>query len=131
MPSAANIVINNGSAVAKTFTLLNPAAGLNSEARWALKEGLNSAVFPRMSSVLRSDPSIKGTSGVFRITMPQSFTDSTTGLVKAGSAAELVITNKMPADWPESLKADWKAYVKNALAEANVQLWLEGGSTFT
>lgn len=131
MPSAANIVINNAAAVAQTFTILNPAAGLNSEARWALKTGLNSSVFPRMSSVLRMDPSIKGSSGVFKIMMPYSYTDSTTGLVKRGSAAELIVTNKMPEDYPEALKADWKAYCKNLFAEANFQLWLAGGETFS
>lgn len=131
MPQAANIVVNNAAAVAKTFTLLNPSAGLGSEARWALKEGLNASVFPRLSAVLRTDPSIKGTAGVFKITMPQSYTDASTGLVKRGSAAELVITNKIPDDWPESLKADWKAYVKNLLAHADLQAFLEGGAAFT
>lgn len=131
MPQAANIVVNNAAAVAKTFTLLNPSAGLNSEARWALKEGSNASVFPRMSAVLRADSSVKGTAGVFKISMPQSYTDTTTGLVKRGSAAEFVMTNKIPDDWPESLKADWKAYIKNTLAEANVQSFLEGGAAFT
>lgn len=131
MPQAANLTVNNAAAVAKTFTLLNPSAGLNSEARWALKEGANSAVFPRITAVLRPDSSIKGTAGVFKILFPQSYTDTTTGLVKRGSAAELVITNKVPDDWPESLKADWKAYVKNLIAHADVQAFLEGGSAFT
>lgn len=131
MPQAANLVVNNAAAVAKTFTLLNPSAGLNSEARWALKEGLNSSVFPRLSAVLRSDTSVKGTAGVFKITFPQSYTDASTGLVKRGSAAELIITNKVPDDWPESLKADWKAYVKNLVAHTDVQAFLEGGAAFT
>lgn len=131
MPSAANIVINDAGAVARTFTLLNPSAGLNSEARWAYKAGLNAAVFPRMSSTLRSDKSVKGTAGVFKFTFPQSYTDSTTGLVLAGSTAELVVTNKIPDAWPEALKADWKAFCKNLFAEANFQLWLEGGAAFT
>jgi predicted transcriptional regulator len=131
MPQAANLTVNNAAAVAKTFTLLNPSAGLNSEARWALKEGLNSSVFPRLSAVLRTDTSVKGTAGVFKVTFPQSYTDASTGLVKRGSAAELVITNKIPDDWPESLKADWKAYVKNLVAHADVQVFLEGGSAFT
>jgi hypothetical protein len=116
MPQATDLVINNGAGtpVAKTFTLQVPAAGINGEARWELMEGANPAVFPRLSAVLRPDPSIKGMSSVFKVTYPASYTDTTTGLVKPLSEAQAIITVKMPDDWPEAEKANFSAYVANA-----------------
>lgn len=117
MPQATDLVINNGAGtpVAKTFTLQAPAAGIGSEARWELMEGANPSVFPNLSAVLRPDPSVKGMSSVFKIKYPASYTDTTTGLVKPLSAAEFIGTVKMPDDWPESEKANFAAYIANAM----------------
>lgn len=113
MPQAADFTINNGAGtpVAKTFTLLAPAAGVNGEAKWELREGANSTVFPRFSAVLRPDPSVKGFSSVMKHHYPSAFTDTTTGLVKPSSKAEFIGTVKMPDDFPESDKADRKSVV--------------------
>lgn len=53
MPQATDLVINNGAGtpVAKTFTLMAPAAGDNSLASWALKEGTISSVFPKITAL--------------------------------------------------------------------------------
>jgi len=117
MPQAADIVVNNGAGtpVAKTFTLQVPAAGIGGEARWELMEGANPAVFPRMSAILRNDPSVKGFGSVFKILYPASYTDTTTGLVKALSSAEFIGTVKMPDDWPEAEKANFSAYIANVM----------------
>ncbi len=117
MPQAADITINNGAGtpVAKTFTLIVPAAGVNGEARWELQEGDNPSVFPGLSAVLRADPSVKGWSSVFKLRYPASYTDTNTGLVRPLSHAEFIGTVKMPDDWPEAEKANFAAYIANAM----------------
>jgi hypothetical protein len=131
MPSAIDFTINNAAAVAKTFTLLAPASGINGEAKWELREGANSTVFPRYTAVLRADPSIKGYSSVMKFRHPAPFTDTTTGLVKPGSVAEVIVTVKMPDDFPETTKADTVAFTKNAVAHALWQAFLAGRSAMT
>jgi hypothetical protein len=136
MPQAADIVVNNGAGtpVAKTFTLQYPAAGINGEARWELMEGANPAIFPKMSAILRNDPSVKGTASVFKITYPASYTDTTTGLVKPLSSAESITTVKMPEDWPEAEKANFAAYHANTMNLAIMKGpggFLRGRVTFT
>jgi hypothetical protein len=117
MPQAADIVVNNGAGtpVAKTFTLQVPASGINGEARWELMEGANPAVFPKMSALLRLDPSVKGMSSVYKLTYPAAYTDTTTGLVKPLSSAEYILTVKMPDDWPDAEKANASAYFANCM----------------
>jgi hypothetical protein len=62
---------------------------------------------------------------------PSPFTDTTTGLVKPGSVAEVIVTVKMPDDFPESTKADTVAFTKNAVAHALWQAFLAGRSAMT
>jgi hypothetical protein len=133
MPQAADFTINNGAGtpVAKTFTLLAPASGLNSLAQWELREGGNSTVFPRFNAVLRLDPSVKGYSSVVKHRYPSAFTDTTTGLVKPASVAEFVGTVKMPDDFPETDKAHFVAYVVNGMAHALWKQFLAGRTAMT
>lgn len=126
MPQAIDFTINNAAAAAKVFTLLSPAAGIGSEAKWELREGANSTVFPRFRAVLRQDPSVKGYSSVMGLRMPSAFTNTTTGLVGPASVAEMILTVKMPDDFPESTKADFVAFTKNAVAHALWQAFLTG-----
>jgi len=133
MPQAADFTINNGAGtpVAKTFTLLAPAAGVNGEAKWELREGANSTVFPRFSAVLRPDPSVKGFSSVMKHRYPAAYTDTTTGLVKPSAVAEFVGTVKMPDDFPETDKANFVAFIVNSVANSLWKQFLAGRSAMT
>jgi hypothetical protein len=133
MPQAADFTINNGAGtpVAKTFTLLVPAAGVNGEAKWELREGANSTVFPRFTAVLRADPSIKGYSSVMKHRYPSSYTDTDTGLTKSSSVAEFVGTVKMPDDFPETDKANFVAFIVNSVANSLWKQFLAGRSAMT
>jgi len=122
MPSAADITINNGAAtpVAKTFTLISPAAGDGSFANWRLKEGNISSVFPRIAIAARANGN-KARKANIKIQVPSSYTDSVTGLTKVGSAFDFNADVTVPDDFPESLKNDAVAFVANAMAHALVK----------
>jgi hypothetical protein len=117
MPAATDLVINNGAGtpVAKTFTLLAPAAGDNSVANWALKEGSISSVFPRISCLAKATGNESRKSQI-KIKVPSSYTDTVTGLTKVGSAFEADIYASVPNDFPEALKNDAVAFVVNGIA---------------
>lgn len=119
MPQATDLVINNGAGtpVAKTFTLLAPAAGDNSVATWALKEGTISSVFPRLSCLAKATGN-QSRKAQIKLKVPSSYTDTVTGLTKVGSAFEADIYATVPDDFPESLKNDAVAFTVNALQQA-------------
>lgn len=122
MPQAIDLVINNGAGtpVAKTFTLLTPSAGDGSIAEWALKEGAISAVFPRITSTAQRTGN--GSRNVkIKLRVPSSYTDTVTGKTLVGSAFEFNGTASVPDDFPEALKSDATAFVKNLVAHALVQ----------
>ena len=50
MPQATDLIIKNAANQDKTFALITPAAGDGGVARWALKEGTISSVFPTITS---------------------------------------------------------------------------------
>lgn len=126
MPQAADIVINNGAAVAKTFTLYAPSASDSSVAQWKLKEGTIASVFPSITTSARSTGNqSRKMQGKLRI--PSSFTDTVTGLTKVGSAFEFDFSASVPDDYPESLKADAIAFAKNLVANAIVQAQMRDG----
>lgn len=122
MPQAIDITINNGAAtpVAKTFTLLAPAAGYGSVAEWALKEGTISSVFPRISLSARKTANSSGKT-VVKLKIPSSYTDSVTGLTKVGSSFEVNAEITVPDTFPESLKNDAVAFASNLFANTLVK----------
>ncbi len=120
MPQATDLVLNNAAAVAKTFTLLNPSAGENSVANWALKEGAINAVFPKITSLARPTGN-KSRLSQHKLRVPSSYTDAATSLTKAGSAAEANISVTIPDDYPEALKNDFVAYTANMVAHALIK----------
>lgn len=136
MPQASNLVIANGATtpVNKTFTLLNPAAGLNSTADWALKEGAVSGVFPRLSALVGNvnapgrAPS-KRTS--LKVRVPSSYVDSSNGQTMVGSAVEANISITVPSDFPETAKADAIAYIQNVTKHALVTSMVIDGAPAT
>lgn len=120
MPQATDLIVKNGAAVDKTFTLINPAAGDGGVASWALKEGVISAVFPIFTaSATRTGNSSRQLRTKFRL--PSSFTDSVSGQTMVASAAEMNVTVAIPETFPESLKADFVAYATNLLNTALVK----------
>lgn len=127
MPQAIAITIDNGATtpVAKTFELLNPAAGLDSQANWALREGSISAVFPTISGVATTNS--VGRRVRIKLTIPSSYTDAVTGLTNVGSRAEFSVTAILPTDFPESLKNDFAAYAKNLVANALINAMIRDG----
>jgi len=122
MPQATDITINNGAAtpVAKTFTLISPAAGDGSYANWRLKEGTISTVFPRIAIAARANGNNARKANI-KIQVPSSYTDTVTGLTKVGSAFDFNADVTVPDDFPESLKNDAAAFVVNAVAHALVK----------
>lgn len=116
MPQATDLTIANGAAVNKTFALLVPAAGDGGIAHWALKEGAISSVFP----VLTASATKKATSRSLKVKfrLPSSFVDASTGMTHVGESAEFNGTYVIPDNFPESMKADFAAFVKNALSTA-------------
>lgn len=116
MPQATDITINNGAAtpVAKTFTLLAPAAGYGAVAEWALKEGSISSVFPRVSVSARKTAN-NSSKALIKLRIPSSYTDSVTGLTKVQSSFECNIEVSIPDSYPENLKNDAVAFTANLL----------------
>jgi len=129
MPQATDVVINNGAGtpVAKTFTLLSPAAGYNAVASWALKEGTISAVFPQITALARpTGNQSKKTQIKFRL--PSSYTESVTGLTKVGSAYEADISVSVPDDFPEALKNDAIAFTANLVNHVLFKAMMRDGT---
>lgn len=127
MPQASDITINNGAGtpVAKTFTLIAPAAGDGSYANWRLKEGTISTVFPRIAIQAKAGNATRKAN--IKLQIPSSYTDTVTGLTKVGSAFDCDINVTVPDDFPEVLKADAVAFVSNLLANAMVKAVIRDG----
>lgn len=117
MPQATNLTVNNGATtpISKTFTLITPAAGDGSIARWALKEGLMSTVFPRFTAMARST---KNASRVLQLKfhLPSTYDDAVTGLPNVGPGFEMNCTVSVPDELPESLKSDCVAFAINLIS---------------
>lgn len=120
MPQAANITVNNGAAVAKTFTLLSPASGDGGIAKWALKEGGSPVAYPVLTMLARPTPK-KARKTQLKVHIPYSYTDTTTGLVKAGPAFEFNGDFTVPDEFPESMRADAVAFCSNIVANTLVK----------
>ena len=119
MPKAIDLIVQNGAAANKTFTLTSPAAGDGGVAQWALKEGTISAVFPAFTS--SSSSRSKGRNLKLKFTHPSSYTDATTGLTMVNNRAEINISVSIPSDFPEAMKNDFVAYGVNLLNSAFVK----------
>lgn len=116
MPQAVDLIIKNGATtpVDKTFTLITPAAGDGGVAQWALKEGTISSVFPVITAMSQRTGN-KSRQLRIKVKTPSSYTDSVTGLTSVNAAAEANLTVSVPDSFPESQKADFVAFVTNAL----------------
>lgn len=125
MPAAANMTINNAAAVAKTFELLQPSSGLNSNAEWVLKEGAIVGVFPRITNQVRVNTQGRSRISQHKIIVPQAIVDSATSTTSVGARMEMNVSVTVPDAFPAALRADATAYMTNymvnALAKAIIQ----------
>jgi len=117
MPQATDLVIKNAVGTNKNFVLITPAAGDGGVARWALKEGTISSVFPTIT-VSATSTSRNARNAHIKIHVPSSYTDSVTGLVNVNGGPEANIKVAMPNNFPEAMKPDWVAYVVGAVNTA-------------
>lgn len=114
MPQAANLTVNNGAAVSKTFTLVTPAAGDGGVAEWALKEGLVSTAFPTFTA-MATKTSNNSRKLQIKLKVPASYTDAATGQTSITAATEMNATFSVPNSFPESMKDDHVAFATNLL----------------
>lgn len=128
MPQATDLVINNGAGtpVAKTFTLLTPAAGDGGIAEWALKEGTISSVFPKITAAARKTGNASRKTQI-KFKLPSSYTDSVTGLTRVGSGFEFDGSYSVPDDFPESLKNDAVAFTVNLIQQSLFKAMIRDG----
>lgn len=114
MPQAADIIVDNGALVSKTFILVTAAAGDGGMAEWALKEGLISTAFPTFTAVATKTNN-KSRKLQLKLKVPASFTDAATGQTLITAATEMNVTFSVPNSFPESMKDDHVAYATNLL----------------
>lgn len=122
MPQATDLTVNNGATtpVAKTFSLISPAAGDGGLATWALKEGVISSVFPAITALATRTTNASRKLSV-KVRLPSSYTDAVTGRTIVASAAEMNATFSVPSDFPEALKDDYVAFATNVLKTTLLQ----------
>lgn len=117
MPQAQNLVIQNGAAVNKTFTLYAPAPGDTGNATWKLKEGADSRYFPTLTIGTKLAPTARKLT--LRLRVPRDPLSGDNGGPAASCFAALDVV--VPDQFPESLKNDWVAFLANALNHADVK----------
>ncbi len=121
MPQQIDLVVNNGAAVAKTFSAITPAGGDGQPALWQLKEGTISTVFPSLEASARPNAGRSARKAIFTLKVPSSYTAPVTGLTAVGSSATVNMTVTVPSDFPEALKADFVAYWTNLMQNTLVK----------
>lgn len=126
MPSAANLTVNNASAVSKTFTLLTPAPGYGTAAEWALREGATSVVYPTFTLAAHKT-SNRSRKVAVKTRIPAVYTSVATGLPVVSSNFEFNGTISVPDDFPDSQKDDAVAFAVNVLNTALVKSCLRDG----
>lgn len=120
MPQAADITVKNHALADKVFTLMTGANGEGGVARWALKEGGSPAAYPTMTISAKPTTNRSRKSQV-KIRIPYSYTDATTGLVKAGPAFEFNGDFSVADEFPEVMRDDAVAFVANLTASLLVK----------
>jgi hypothetical protein len=126
MPSAVTLVLKNAAAADKNFVVNSPAAGDGGIAEWALREGVISTVFPKITAQARRTGN-QSRKLSLKLRIPSSYTDTVTGLTKVGSAFEFNGEFSVPDDFPEALKDDAVAFSSNLMADALVKAMFRDG----
>lgn len=127
MPQANNLVIMNGAAVNKTFTLFAPAPGDTGNATWKLKEGADSRYFPTLTVGTKVSPTARKLT--LRLRVPRDPLTGDNGGPAASCFAALDVT--VPDQFPESMKNDWVAYVSNVLNHSDIKAALRDAVPLT
>ena len=130
MPQATDLVIKNAVGTNKNFVLITPASGDGGIARWALKEGTISSVFPTITASATST-SRNARNAHIKIHVPSSYTDSVTGLTNVNGGPEANIKVAVPNDFPEAMKPDGVAYVVGAVNTALMQAIIKDATSAT
>lgn len=130
MPQATDLTIKNAAGIDKNFELVTPASGDGGVARWALKEGTISSVFPTITASANST-SRNARNAHIKIHVPSSYTDSVTGLTNVSGGPEANIKVAVPNDFPEAMKPDWVAYVTGAVNTALMQAIIKDATSAT
>lgn len=126
MPQAANIILKNDAGTDKTFTLYTPAAGDGGWAQWRLKEGAVTTAFPSIAALARATPNVARKVQV-KLQIPSSYVDTSSGLTITGPKFDFEARVTVPDNFPENMKDDAVAYVKNLVAHAIIQAMLRDG----
>lgn len=130
MPQAADIILKNNAGTDKTFTVYTPAAGDGSWAQWRLKEGAVSTAFPSIAAMARATPNVARKAQV-KLQIPSSYVDAASGLTITGPKFDFEARVTVPDNFPENMKNDAIAYVKNLVAHAIIQAMLRDGLSAT
>ena len=130
MPQAIDLVIKNAAGTDKNFVLITPASGDGGVARWALKEGTISSVFPTITASANTT-SRNARNAHIKIHVPSSYTDSVTGLTNVNGGPEANIKVAVPNDFPEAMKPDWVAYVVGAVNTALMKAIIKDATSAT
>lgn len=119
MPQATDLVLKNGAAVAKTFSLAQPASGTSS-AIWYLREGANPSVYPNveMSSQKGATPATRKVKLTVRV--PVASVDSS-GATRSIAAMTFDITAAVPDLVPDASRDDAIAFVSESLAASLIK----------
>lgn len=126
MPQATDIILKNHAGTDKTFALYTPAAGDGSWAQWRLKEGAIASAFPSIAALARATPNVARKVQV-KLQIPSSYVDATTGLTIIGPKFDFEGRVTVPDGFPETMKDNAVAYVKNLVAHAIVQAMMRDG----
>lgn len=132
MPQARNLVLKNAANVAKNFELITPASGYGGLAEWALKEGVSSNVFPRVTASAAPTKGSRPADVVkFKLRVPTSYIDPVTGSAVLIESLEVNVSATVPKGYPELAKDDAVAYATTLFQDTLVKAMIRDGHPAT
>lgn len=124
MPAAANIVLNDAGAVARTFELVSPASGDGGWANWRYKDGNTPVSWKAIAIRTSVNASQTARKANIKLKVPVTTTD-TSGLVTLVATWDMDINVTVPNYVGVDKRPDCAAFAKNLLANAIVQSILQ------
>lgn len=123
MPVMANITVKKADGVTDvTYTQVTASGGDKSPAVWR-NESFGGTIGQRPELRVRSAPNGTNTTrkveGAF--TMPQLYTDTTTGLSKVATRANTTFSSSIPMDMSDTQLAEYAAQFGNLMAAALIK----------
>lgn len=129
---SATLVLNNGAAVAKTFTATMPFAGKGQPAQWILKEGTTPLGYPVVE--IGSVKNAQGTTRIYRkVIVPYVTTDPVYGpkLVSKCIYDDQNGGYIIPLNAVQTQIDDLEAFVKNLTSHAIMAAWVKNSDPQT